>query len=75
MESAASNEVFSPEEQDHKRGRFPAINDGIYHGQGSAAPHRLANGHEEMTAKLRENVHINRMATFASGEHHTSWCV
>lgn len=61
-------EHFEPEEQQHRRGNFPAINIGITHGMGLPVPTNLVNeGHREMVERLLADADIKRLATFASG--------
>lgn len=69
LERCRKQTTFKPSESQHNRGHFVAINDGIYHGQGSKAPHRLNTGpHAPMLKELREDPDIKRLAAVASCE-------
>lgn len=62
MLEEGSREYFEPEERQHRRGNFPAINVGITHGKGSPVLTNLANqGHQELVERLLAD------AAFASG--------
>ena len=69
MSDVASMETFKPDEKHHRRGDFPALNLGVTFGLGSQTPTNLnAGSHERAATELLQNSHVNRMATFASGE-------
>lgn len=68
MLEEGSREYFEPEERQHRRGNFPAINVGITHGKGSPVPTNLANqGHQELVERLLADAGVKRLAAFASG--------
>ncbi|KAH6894810.1 hypothetical protein BKA70DRAFT_1117427 [Coprinopsis sp. MPI-PUGE-AT-0042] len=66
LESHGRSGKFTNEELHHKRGTFPAVNIGISYGQGSVKPGNLRNKDPRMVAALLANVHIQRVAVFAS---------
>ncbi|KAH6907642.1 hypothetical protein BKA70DRAFT_1223452 [Coprinopsis sp. MPI-PUGE-AT-0042] len=66
LESHGRSGKFTNEELRHKCGTFPAVNVGISYGQGSVKPGNLRNKDPRMVAALLANVHIQRVAVFAS---------
>jgi hypothetical protein len=63
--------MFSKQERNHLRGKFPAINFGVTHGKGTSEPVNLDNGiHDAMIHRIRSNEDFKRIATFASCEYH-----
>lgn len=74
MRECARHEAFVKKELDHKRGRFPVINAGILHGQGSKAAHNLCvHGHDKAVQALLGNQAIQRVAVHQSGASYTYW--
>lgn len=60
---------FTDAERNHRRGKFPAVNFGVFHGNGTGGAINLKNGdHDPMIRRLRGNQAIQRLATFGSGE-------
>lgn len=68
LEECREEEVFSPGEDDHIRGRFVAVNYGVGRGQGLREPHKLSCKHEAMMQRIIGHPSVVRMATFASCE-------
>lgn len=69
MEHVRLTTAFKPEESNHDRGAFVAINDGIHGGQGAAAPHRLNTGpHAPLMKQLREDPDVVRLAGYQSSK-------
>jgi hypothetical protein len=66
LQEQASLGKFTNDELHHKRGAFPAVNAGTSYGQGSTRPGNLRGGDPRLVALLLANIHIQRVATFAS---------
>lgn len=61
--------LFTVAERNHRRGKFAAVNFGVFHGNGTGGAVNLKNGdHDPMIRRLRGNKAIQRLATFGSGE-------
>ena len=59
---------FKDAERHHRRGRFPALNFGVTHGNGTTEPINLSNDdHNAMICRFRESIEVQRVAKFASG--------
>lgn len=68
MLERAQTDAFVQKELDHKRGRFPVINAGVLHGQGSKGAHNLCvHGHDETLNVLLGSKAIQRVAAHQSG--------
>ncbi|TFK59395.1 hypothetical protein BDN72DRAFT_780811, partial [Pluteus cervinus] len=65
MEQEEIAAEFSTDDTIHKRGRFPAINVGITHGQGGDTPVNLKSQHMDMLERLLQDADVQRVASFA----------
>ena len=59
---------FKDAERHHRRGKFPALNFGVTHGNGTTEPVNLNNDdHDAMIRRFRATSEVQRVAKFASG--------
>ncbi|KAJ7067710.1 hypothetical protein B0H15DRAFT_925945 [Mycena belliarum] len=64
--AAESQEPHFPLAMHHRRGAFPAVNAGIFYGQGTDRPYVLNNkAQTAVVARLLANPHFNRLASYA----------
>jgi hypothetical protein len=66
MHAAAEAQL---KQKEHARGVYSVINVGVTHGKGTKMPVTVSNHeHSDLAGSLLGNKHIQRLATFASGE-------
>ena len=59
---------FKDAERHHRRGKFPALNFGVTHGNGTTEPINLNNDdHDATIRRFRASPEAQRVAKFASG--------
>ncbi|KAG6849652.1 hypothetical protein H0H93_006573, partial [Arthromyces matolae] len=59
--------AFRPNEQEHRRGPFPAVHCGIVHAKGTTEPMNVnSRRHVDMINRLVADKNVQRLATFAS---------